>query len=35
MDELAIGFSIGLTRLPATTVIALQAFTAAQPQLTR
>ena len=33
MDELAIGFSIGLTRLPVTTVIAfiaLQAFTAAQ-----
>jgi putative Mn2+ efflux pump MntP len=33
MDELAIGFSIGLTRLPVTTVIAaiaLQAFIAAQ-----
>ncbi len=33
MDELAIGFSIGLTRLPVTiviAVIALQAFTAAQ-----
>lgn len=30
MDELAIGFSIGLTRLPVTTVIALQAFAAAQ-----
>lgn len=37
MDELAIGFSIGLTRLPVTTVIAiiaLQAFTAAQLGLT-
>ena len=33
MDELAIGFSIGLTRLPVTAVIAaiaLQAFAAAQ-----
>jgi len=40
MDELAIGFSIGLTRLPVTTVttviavIALQALTAAQLGLT-
>lgn len=37
MDELAIGFSIGLTRLPVTTVIAaiaLQAFAAAQLGLT-
>jgi manganese efflux pump family protein len=37
MDELAIGFSIGLTRLPVITVIAaiaLQAFTAAQLGLT-
>ena len=37
MDELAIGFSIGLTRLPVTTVIAaiaLQAFIAAQLGLT-
>jgi len=37
MDELAIGFSVGLTRLPVTTVIAviaLQALTAAQLGLT-
>jgi manganese efflux pump family protein len=37
MDELAIGFSIGLTRLPVTSVIAaiaLQAFIAAQLGLT-
>jgi putative Mn2+ efflux pump MntP len=30
MDELAIWFSIGLSRLRVTTVIAVQAFTAAQ-----
>jgi manganese efflux pump family protein len=34
IDELAIGFGIGPTRLPVTTVIALQAFTAAQLGLT-